>query len=330
MYGIAMPMMVMAPVLMAVGYPMVFQGSVAQPPVADAQTKSTAVEPPPTPVETPVVDIPDPVSPPPVDTDGVTIDVVPEAETQSPTLPNLPITELGAEDFAKYRLVEKDRQQETQLSLSLTTQDGDKISLNFSQLDTMEMSRFSGQTLDGERVKDSSFREASDRVVNMDVVGDLSAEEKAAVDSVLSTIVEAVNKFFTGDVGDAVAKLKQMDFDGQQLAELSLNMSMSKSADVTKAYHNGDNYLHDLKNRDADVNQALEFLASEQKRLIDVAKGFFDAPSAAKLVRSLVPPMLSEPFAQLREQVATNELVEAANSSEDASDAAPADKEQIS
>ena len=141
----------------------------------------------------------------------------------------------------------------------------------------------------------------------MDVVGDLSAEEKAAIDTVLSTIVQAVNKFFTGNVGDAVAKLKQMDFDGQQLAELSLNMSMSKSVAVTNGYHNGDNYLHDLKNRDDGINQALEFLASEQKRLVDVAKDYFDAPSAAKLVRSLVPPMLSEPFAQLREQVATNE-----------------------
>jgi hypothetical protein len=300
--GMAMPVMMMAPVFMQMGYPMVFQGSVAQPPVAETPSQPPAVEP-------EVVDVPEPVAAPAVNTDGVVIDVVPESDDSSASLPALPISEMSADDFAKYRLVEKAKAQETQLSLSLTTKDGDQISLNFTQLDSLEMSNFRGKTIEGERVKDSSFREMSDRVVNMDVIGDLSDEEKAAVDAVLSTIVEAVNKFFSGDVGQAVAKLKQMDFDGQQLAELSLNMSMSKSVDITKAYHNGGDRLHDLMNRDADVNQALEFIASEQKRLIDVAKDMFDAPSAAKLVRSLVPPMLSEPFAQLSEQVSEANLI---------------------
>ena len=52
------------------------------------------------------------------------------------------------------------------------------------------------------------------------------------------------------------------------------------------------------------VDQALEFIATEQKRLVDIAKALFDAPSAAKLVRSLVPPLMSEPFSQLNEQIA--------------------------
>jgi hypothetical protein len=218
----------------------------------------------------------------------------------------LPITELGAEDFAKYRLLEKTKQQETSLSLELITADGDKISLNFEQLDSMEMTRFHGRTLDSDKVKDVSFHEQTDRVVNMEVVGDLSDAEKAAIGNVLSTIIDVVNKFFTGDVGQAVDKLKNMDFDGQQLAELSLNMSMSKSASVSKAYHNGGDHLHELKNREADIGQALEYLANEQKRLIDMSKDIFDAPSAAKLIRSLVPPMLSDPFSQLREQIAAS------------------------
>lgn len=297
--GFAMPVMMLSPVFFQMGYPMVFQGSQAQPPLA-GQPPVVAEEPTPAPI-----DIPDPIAAPPVNTDGVSIDVVPPAVEPPLTLPSLPITELGAEDFAKYRLVEKSKQQETSLSLQLLTQDGDKITLDFSQLDVMEMSRFRGKTLDGERLTDSSYREDTQRVVNMDVVGDLSDAEKIAVDEVLSTIVQAVQQFFTGNVGQAVAKLKAMDFDGQQLSELSLNMSMSKSANVTKAFHNGEDRLHDLKNRDADVNQALEFLASEQKRLIDVAKGVFDAPSAAGLIRSLVPPLLADPFAQLEQQIET-------------------------
>ena len=148
-----------------------------------------------------------------------------------------------------------------------------------------------------------------ERVVNMDVVGDLSDAEKAAVDSVLASVVNAVQSFFSGNVGDAVAQLKAMDFDTGELAELSLNMSMSRSAEISKSYLGGAESLQDLMSRDANVGQALEFIASEQKRLIDLAKDVLDAPSAARLVRSLVPPMMSDPFADLAQQVADNGTV---------------------
>ena len=309
--GYAMPVMMMAPVFLQMGYPMVFQGSVAQPPAADpVAATSDDVEVPTSPTApTPEIQtaaVPDA----PVNTDGAVIDVVPQPDPDKPSasLPSLPISSLQADDFADYKLIEKSRQQETNLSFSLTTKDGDQITLNFSQIDATATMRFNGETLEGDTMRDSSFTEESERVVNMDVVGDLSDDEKAAIDKVMSTVIEAVNSFFTGKTGDAVAKLKAMDFDGAQLAEMSLNMSLSKSATVSKAYHDGSDYLHDLKNRDADIGQALEFMATEQKRLIDMAKNMLDAPSAAKLVRSLVPPMMSEPFAELAQQIAAPEL----------------------
>ncbi|MCR9258372.1 MAG: hypothetical protein NXH95_01525 [Pseudomonadaceae bacterium] len=302
--GYAMPMMMMAPVFLQMGYPMVFQGSVAQPPAAVAEPEEVAVPSSPQPA-TPDIQT-DAVPDAPVVTDSPVIDVVPQSDPDQPSssLPSLPISSLQADDFADYKLIEKSKQTETNLSFSLTTKEGDQITLNFSQIDATSTMRFNGETLEGGTMKDSSFTEESERIVNMDVVGDLSEDEKAAIDKVMATVIEAVNAFFTGKTGDAVAKLKAMDFDGAQLAELSLNMSLSKSASVSKAYHDGVDYLHDLKNRDADIGQALEFMATEQKRMIDMAKDLLDAPSAAKLIRSLVPPMMSEPFAQLAEQIA--------------------------
>ncbi|XOV81919.1 MAG: hypothetical protein ACFHXK_13735 [bacterium] len=305
--GFAMPVM-MAPVFLQMGYPMVFQGSVAQPPAAQPPAAIASGEndvPATTASETPVVQsaaVPDA----PVMTDGPVIDVVPQSDPDSPSarLPALPISSLQADDFADYKLIEKSRQQETRLSFSLTTREGDQITLNFSQIDATSTMRFNGETLAGDTLRDGSFTEDSERIVNMDVVGDLSDDEKAAIDAVMSTVIDAVNSFFTGKTGDAVAKLKAMDFDGAQLAEMSLNMSLSKQATVSKAYHDGGDYLHDLKNRDADISQALDFMATQQKRLIDMAKNVLDAPSAAKLVRSLVPPMMSEPFVELSEQIA--------------------------
>lgn len=301
----AMPVMMMAPVFLQMGYPMVFQGAVAQPPVANPEMAPVGVDTPEIPVA-PDLDVEtDAIPQAPVNIDGVVVDVKPQASqgNSSAALPTLPITSLQADDFSNYRLLEKSKQLETNLSFSLTTKDGDQITLNFSQIDGMSLTRFSGETLEGEQMKDRSFREETDRTVNMEVLGDLSDDEKAAIDKVMSTVIDVVSSFFTGKVGDAVAKLKAMEFDGSQLAEMSLNMSMTKSAMVSKAYHDGGDYLHDLKNRDSDIGQALEFMATEQKRLIDMAKDVFDAPSAAKLVRSLVPPMMSEPFAELAEKI---------------------------
>ena len=331
MGGFAAPAMMMSPVFMVFGSPMVFGGSAAQPPIegevqVPADTEQGVATDFPDIVD--IIDIEaatvDVVAPGPVSNDvAPTVDGASTEQKSASQLPTLPISQLDAEDFSRYRLVEKSRQQEATLSLELTTAEGDRITLDFSQIDSVEMSRFRGTSLEGEQIKERSYSENMERVVNMSVLGELNAEEQAAVDSVLSSVVEVVQQFFTGNVGQAMAKLKSMDFDAQQLSELSLNMSLTKSAQVSKAFHNGMDQLHELKSRDGDIAQALDFLASEQKRLIDMAADVLDTPSAARLVRSLVPPMLSEPFAALRDEVAASnglELIEVLDDEESEDD----------
>ena len=311
MYG--MPMM-MSPMFVAFGFP-VFGYAAApggQPPANPSEPVDV-----PDAVEPDVIEdvVPAPVPDVEVPVEGPVIDVVPPSSNDEPgpSLPNLPV-EVSADEFAKYRMVETSKKLETNLEFSLKTLEGDEITLSFNQLDVQEMSRFGGKTLDGQRVRDFDFNESSERIVNMDVVGELDADEYAAVQSVLSSVVEAVQSFFTGDMMSAMSKLKAMDFDSSELAELSLNMSMSKSAEVTKGYHNGDDRLHDLRNRDADVVNALEFMANEQKRLIDVASEVLEMPSAVKMVKALIPPMMSEPFAELRDEIqSAKEVVESDN-----------------
>ena len=252
-------------------------------------------------------------APPPLEVDDSpnVIDVVPPAADSStvPGLPTLPIAEVSAADFAKYRSTSTERQSEHNLSLQLSTLDGDSITLEFNQIDVQNSSDFSGKTLDGEKVTDQSFLDDSQRLVNIDVTGDLSDEERAAIDTVISSVIDVVTDFFSGNLDGAVNKLKALDFDTSQLAELSLQASVSKTAVVNQGYHDGVDQIHNLKSRDADIAQALDFLASEQRRLVDVAGSVLDTPSAAKLVKSLLPPLLSEPFADLQsELVSANEV----------------------
>ena len=87
----------------------------------------------------------------------------------------LPIKQYSAEEFSRFRMKSPDAELVTSLELSLKTKDGDRVRVN-------------------------SFNEETDRIVNMNVTGDLSDAEKAAVDAVLERVIEVANKFFDGSL----------------------------------------------------------------------------------------------------------------------------------
>jgi len=222
----------------------------------------------------------------------------------------LPIKQYSAEEFSRFRMKSLDAELVTSLQLSLKTKEGDEITLDFNQVDVLQRTKFAGRSLEGDRVRVNSFNEETDRVVNMNVNGDLSDSEKAAVDSVLARVIEVANQFFEGSVGAALNKLKTMEFDTGTLAELSLKMSMTKSVEFTRAYQGGEDQLRRLAERDGGINNMLEFFADEQKKLIDMANEVLDGESAVKLVKSLLPPMLEEPLQALVAEVADHEAPE--------------------
>jgi len=270
-------------------------GAGAQPPVAAEPPAAPVAEVPAAPVQ-----VADDVAPP------VSEEVVNDPEVVEDDF-TLPIKQYSAEEFSRFRMKSLDAELVTSLQLSLKTNEGDEITLDFNQVDVLQRTKFAGRSLEGDRVRVNSFNEETDRVVNMNVSGDLSDSEKAAVDSVLARVIEVANKFFEGSVGAALNKLKTMEFDTGTLAELSLKMSMTKSVEFTRAYQGGEDQLRRLAERDGGINNMLEFFADEQKKLIDMASEVLDGESAVKLVKSLLPPMLEEPLQALVAEVADYE-----------------------
>jgi hypothetical protein len=282
----------MAPVFLQFGMPVFANyGYGPQPPVAGEVPGPTTGP------------VPEPVTVEPVD------EAVPAPGNEEPAEPEfeLPIKQYSAEEFSRFRMKSLDAELVTSLELSLKTKDGDLVTLDFNQVDVLQRTRFAGKSLDGDRVRVNSFNEETDRIVNMNVTGDLSDAEKAAVDAVLERVIEVANKFFDGSVGAALGKLKTMEFDTGTLAELSLKMSMTRSVEFTRAYQGGEEQLRRLASRDGEVNNMLEFFADEQKKLIDMANEVLDGESSARLVKSLLPPMLEEPLQALVEQVAEHQ-----------------------
>lgn len=258
-------------------------------PTTPVQAETPEVEP--APIAAPVVA---PVVAPPVT--APVIDVVPVTAPSQPAS-EVVVSALTNAEFAKYEQEQISSELQTQLKLSLTTAEGDKITLDFSQLDVLKSSTLSGVDGEDKPMEDMSDTEEMERLVKMDVQGDLSADEQAAVDDLLADITEVAQKFFSGSMNDAASMLRDLDFDTSQLAELSLKMTMTRTTEIRSGYREGMDQLDQLSSRGGEVMEMLDFMASEQRRLIDRAKDVLDDESAVRVVTSLIPALLEEPAA---------------------------------
>lgn len=269
------------------------QAPIQQAPVQQPATQEPSVA---APVEPVVPQAPEPVTQvtPPVT--APVVDVAPVATPTQPA-PEVVISALTNAEFAKYEQEQISSELETQLKLSLTTAEGDTITLDFSQLDILKSNNLSGVDASDKPLDDVTGSEDMERLVKMDVQGDLSADEQKAVDALLEDITAVAQKFFSGSMNDAASMLRELDFDTSQLAELSLKMSMTRTTEIQSGYREGLDQLDQLSSRGGEVMEMLDFMATEQRRLIDRAKDVFDDESAVRVVTSLIPPLLEQPAA---------------------------------
>ncbi len=253
---------------------------------------------------------------------GQTSSAAPDESTVPATQTEPAIKKLSLDDFAALRSRTFDRSRESTLNLKLTTQEGDLIELTFKQLDVLTQTRLKGVTETGERIRAGDTTRSSERNVSMQITGDLSDAEKAAIDSVLQNVIDVANQFFQGDLRSAAANIADAQIDMNQLANVSLQMSMSQHREMNKVTVGNDGGLMQLAHRDRGVGQALEFLADQQRTLIAAAKTQFDDHSAVKLVKELLPALIAPPQADTATQGAVDAQPPASDSTTQ-TDAAP-------
>jgi len=201
------------------------------------------------------------------------------------------IERLGVEDLQRFRLQQRATELGASFSLALTTRDGDEVTLDYTQLDLFERSRFKARGDDGERIRFGDSTSASQRLVALAVTGELDDGERAAIERLFDKLVDVANEFFQGSLKDAVAELKNLEFDGEELAELALQFGRSQSRAALKAYGDADG-IERLVSRDRTVSAALEYYADSERTLIEAAGERFAQTSAVKLVRTVLPALV--------------------------------------
>ncbi|MEM1433561.1 MAG: hypothetical protein AAGG11_05860 [Pseudomonadota bacterium] len=247
-----------------------------QPPVPDsapAPSTGADVEPAPTPV---------PAAPAPV-TAAPVIDVVPAADEAA---------RADAADTPQSRALTRlyDGRSEVSFALSLTTLEGDTVSIDFRQA----ASAAQGVVIDGDGEEWLQRDPAAEREdsFQLTIEGNLNVEERRAIDALMDEVLALSDAFFRGDDRAVTQGLMTLNLDGQTLSEMALSLTVTQSVEVQRGYGRELDALDQLRRSGGERLATLEYLASAQKQLIDQAREIFDAPSAVRFVRDALGPLL--------------------------------------
>ena len=251
-----------------------------------------------------------PVSPDaPVDAELIDVDapVVPTAPApESVAVPDLPestttIIQVPPEAFDAALQNANRSSVDTELTLSLLTQDGDEIQLDFRQLDLLVQL---GDDDTGER--DSQ----TERLVDISITGSLDDAERAALDGVIASVIDIAEQFLAGDLDATRTAIQDLDFDTSELAELSLRLSVARSVTVDQAYGGDLASFAALTETSSNAAAVLEFFANEQRTLIDSARDVLSDASSVRLVAELLPALISEPLTELAQRIDTQAVLD--------------------
>ena len=126
-------------------------------------------------------------------------------------------------------------QQHNGASIEIMTQDGDKISVNYS---SMIKSASSTQYSTNGQSSFASYESHNESSMSFQftVQGDIDAGEQQAIDDLLSDIGDLAGRFFSGDVQAAFNSVLELGFDSEELIGFSVDLKQKTKTQFVEAY----------------------------------------------------------------------------------------------
>jgi hypothetical protein len=148
--------------------------------------------------------------------------------------------------------------------LSITTTDGDIVSISFSELQ---------ETASKERYQYSENGKGSSENYNMtssqyhevnfsySVEGDLDDDEKAAIEALIKEVNSLQKDFFSGNVDQAFEKALELGFDNEQISSFSMDLQQTQRSYVSQTYTEVSTFDEKLlPSTDKELKPLLDFL----------------------------------------------------------------------
>jgi hypothetical protein len=123
--------------------------------------------------------------------------------------------------------------------LTITTTDGDIVSISFSELQETATKERYQYAESGKGVSENySMASSQYHEVNFSysVEGDLDDDEKAAIEALIKDVNSLQKDFFSGNVDKAFEKALELGFDNEQIASFSMDLQQTQTSYVSQTY----------------------------------------------------------------------------------------------
>jgi hypothetical protein len=123
--------------------------------------------------------------------------------------------------------------------LSITTTDGDVVSISFSELQeyaSKEAYQYQESSQGGSTNYISTSSQYNEINFSYSVEGELDNDEKAAIEALIKDVNSLQKDFFNGDVNKAFEKAVELSFDNKQITSFSMDLQQTKTSYVSQAY----------------------------------------------------------------------------------------------
>jgi len=121
-------------------------------------------------------------------------------------------------------LVEKEK-----ATLQIRTAEGDLVTLRIRARSSTTASLAAGAATDGTTAGAANMTTVNGARISVDVQGNISAAEAAAIGDVVKQVEALANQFFAGNVAQAFASAGSLQFDSTQLASVALSVRFGVS-----------------------------------------------------------------------------------------------------
>ena len=189
-------------------------------------------------------------------------------------------------------------------SLSLTTKEGDQVSITFNSQEAFshsQQSQFQQQGNAQSLSSESSSRYTLNEQLQVEVKGHLNQSERDAIDQFMSGLDAAAEQFFAGEDSGTLQQFAQLGVDSGEIASFSLDAQLSQKIERVEAYQavqsNFATSPARLYAQDPQFQLLTDALKDMQHNLLQQAEQIFDAQSAQHLVQVGVQAELAQRLA---------------------------------
>lgn len=126
--------------------------------------------------------------------------------------------------------------QNNSFKFSLTTADGDKVTIDASSMRASVTQQYASYIPGVETLMQYSEAQSEKHQFSFSVVGELDEAELAAINDLLGQVNDLAETFFSGDLEGAFEQALEVGYDSTEISAFALNLSQTSVQRVTQAY----------------------------------------------------------------------------------------------